>query len=203
MNRILACVASALLAGCATTRDLPAPPVAENAVPPAAAPAPAAEPPVSVAKPESLPLALPPPSVTPPVTGEPKDTQAEAPAPVETKRLTYVELASINSERLIDVYRGMRREVVEKIMFLEHGGQAVNPQRQEWLRDGEGRVYVVVHYLTREPMRGKSLRDTNYTPVIFLDDRVTDIGRYPLKKLKRTACSVRSASSHCAPSRTP
>jgi hypothetical protein len=208
MSRLLACVTAVLLAGCATTRDLPAPPPADDtavspATPPAPAAAPTTAPSVSGEKPGPPPLALPPAADTPAITRPEPDPAPAAPTPEEPRRLTHVELAFINSERLIDIYRGMKRETVEKIMHFEHGGQAVNPQRQEWLRDGEGRIYVVLHYLTREPLRGKPLRDLNYTPVIFRDDRVTDIGRYPLKKLKRTACSMRSAAGHCTPPRAP
>jgi hypothetical protein len=193
MRRICFCLA-VLLAGCATTRDMPpepAPAPAPVSTAPVQAPAivetqpPAAVPETPVVTSPAPPVATPPPVAVPPAA--------------KPKPLTYVELAAINSDRLIDVFPGMNRETVEKIMDVQNDGRALNPQRQEWLRDSGGRLYHVLHYMTREPARGKPVHENLLTPVIFLDDKVVSIGRYPLKKLRRTACSARSATARCTP----
>jgi hypothetical protein len=121
-----------------------------------------------------------------------------APDPVvESKPLTWSQVASINDERLIDVFPGMPQKRVEERMQLQSAGRPVNPFRQEYLRDPRGRLYHVVFYLTREPVKGRPINERYLTPVIFSNDKVEAIGRYPLKKLRANAC--RLAGGRCLP----
>jgi hypothetical protein len=49
----------------------------------------------------------------------------------------------------------------------------------------------VLFYLTCAPRQG-SATENFLTPVIFQNERVTVIGRYPLKKIRRAACQSRA-----------
>lgn len=124
---------------------------------------------------------------------------ADPAPPTKPAIVTWRRLAAVNDERLLDVYPGIAREQVERMMDLRREGRPLNPYRREMLRDAGGNVYHVLHYITREPGEGRPIRDNHLTPVIFLGDKVYAMGRYQLKKLKRTACVVRSATGACVP----
>jgi hypothetical protein len=191
-----------ILAGCATggpPPSVPAPvPISSpppSAVPESAAPAGPAEQGEPPLGPPEVPAAL---QTTPArssaVTEGVAAQKDETGAP-PARRLTTAELATLNDERLIDVYRGMSREAVERIMDVRQGERPLNPFGREWLRTTDGRRYEVIYYLTREPRKGRAVSARDLTPVIFQDDKVYAIGHYPLKKLKRTACTVASPSA--------
>lgn len=169
-----------MLAGCATVDE----PRRETAPPPAPVTAPAE------AVPPGPPAATEVPAAAAPA---PESAPAIAVPSVET----YAELAAVNSERLIDVFPGMSREVVDRLLDVQRDGRALNPHRQEVLRDRIGRAYRVLYYLTRAPAKGRGVRDLDLTPVIFRDDVVVTIGRYPVKKLKRGDCIERTKGTDC------
>ena len=50
----------------------------------------------------------------------------------------------------------------------------------------------MLFYLTRAPRQGQRVTENLLTPVIFQNERVTAIGRYPLKKIRRAACQNRA-----------
>jgi hypothetical protein len=51
--------------------------------------------------------------------------------------------------------------------------------------------------LTREPLAGRPVRENLMTPVIFQNDKVVGIGRYPLKKLRNLACAAGASGQNC------
>jgi hypothetical protein len=126
---------------------------------------------------------LPPPAVSAPAP--------LLPAPVVRRQLRLEEFAEVNDEKLLQVYVGMSRQAVERIMDGAMSGATVNPFRRQSLAGADGRSYEVAFYLTRAPRAGRRVTETLLTPVIFHDERVVAIGRYPLKKLRRAACQAR------------
>lgn len=100
-----------------------------------------------------------------------------------------------NDENLLSVYPGMSRAAVERIMGDYRTGTGTNPYKRQQIAAGGGKTYEVLFYLTRKPRAGYRVNEGIMTPVIFENDRVTAIGRYPLKKLRRAACQVRGETS--------
>lgn len=100
-----------------------------------------------------------------------------------------------NDENLLNVYPGMSRAAVERIMGDYRTGTGTNPYKHQQIAAGGGKTYEVLFYLTRKPRAGYRISETSLTPVIFEDDRVSAIGRYQLKKLRRAACQARGGTS--------
>jgi|APFre7841882630_1041343.scaffolds.fasta_scaffold06044_5 hypothetical protein len=75
----------------------------------------------------------------------------------------------------------MYRKAVEEIM-----GTAQNPYKRQAFTGADGQVYDILFYLTREPRKGRPIKERMLTPVIFKKSRVAAIGSYQLKKLIRT-----------------
>jgi hypothetical protein len=167
--RRLAPILLLALAGCVTPSP-PGPPPAPEA--PAAAPEPAAP---------AVPAPEPAPAVPPPVTPEPP---AAAPAGPGVSAREFI---ALNDTRLLDVYKGMPKVTVERLMAAHATERFANPYKRQALKTRDGSVYEIVFYLTREPLRGKPITENQLTPVIFRNDKVFAIGRYPLKKLRREA----------------
>ncbi len=191
MRHLLVCALVAILAGCATGREVPSPSPRVTT-----APLSTPEQTAAIAAEDQR---LGPPLLSPFGTAREGtlDTAAAKDTPPAEPSLSAAELAALNDERLLDVYLGMPRPVVERLMDVRRGERPLNPFRREWLRDDNGRLYEVLYYLTREPFKDRAIGLRNLTPVIFRDDKVHAIGRYPLKKLKRIACVVASATSPC------
>jgi hypothetical protein len=160
MNRF-AVLLALLLAACAT----PAPRAPETvpAAPPKAA-APAPEAPVTA---PDAPRAAP---AAPAIAGVP-------PAAI------FREFVARNDERLLEVFAGMHKSELARIMHAD-ADRWRNPYRREALLDRKGQAYEVFYYLTRDP-EGKPVKDRHLTPVIVKQDTVVAIGAYRLKKLKR------------------
>jgi hypothetical protein len=126
----------------------------------------------------------------PPTLAAPEIAMGERPAiepgqelPLTDEKLRkLIALAELNDERLLEVFVGMYRKTVDGAM----GFSRQNPFKREVIAGMDGREYEVLFYLTREPRKGKGVTERQLTPVIFREDRVVAIGRYPLKKLRRT-----------------
>jgi hypothetical protein len=126
----------------------------------------------------------------PPALAAPEIAMGERPAvepgqdlPLTDEKLRrLIALAELNDERLLEVFVGMYRKTVEGIMGFSHQ----NPYKREVIAGMDGREYEVLFYLTREPRKGKGVTERQLTPIIFREDRAVAIGRYPLKKLRRT-----------------
>ncbi|MCK7497311.1 MAG: hypothetical protein MZW92_45765 [Comamonadaceae bacterium] len=157
-----------LLAGCAS-----APPPARE---PPSVPL---EPAVPVPAPEAV---VPPAESVEPAVPEPRPA---APAP----RMQGLEaFAELNDEKLLFVYPGMSMVAVERIMGGRQSGSYLNPYKRQTIATVDGEVHEVLFYLTRPPRTGRQVTESQLTPVIFANNRVVAIGRYPLKKLRRSAC---------------
>ncbi|MBI3571687.1 MAG: hypothetical protein HY082_11410 [Gammaproteobacteria bacterium] len=148
-----------LLAACATptprTPESTSPPKATAPVPESPAPAPDVARSVPA---QSAPLGVPPVSV-------------------------FREFVARNDERLLDVFVGMHKSELVRIMHAD-ADRWHNPYKREALLDTKGAAYEVFYYLMRDP-EGKPVKDRHLTPVIVRDDVVVAIGAYRLKKLKR------------------
>jgi hypothetical protein len=180
MRKILMISLMMFVAGCATTSR----PVVEA---PAQPLPPQAEP---IAVPLTTPL-----NPTPPV--EPK---ALAPTPVQQPSVTrksigLEEFAEANDEKLLNIYVGMSRQAVERLMDGNQSGKWINPYKYQAVVSADGKKHEVLFYLTRAPRQGERVTENFLTPVIFQNDRLTAIGRYPLKKLRRAACQSRAQGS--------
>lgn len=176
---LIAALYGVLLAGCASTP----PPLADRSesLPPAAV--------ETVSFPPALePTPLPPSTAT--VSKVPEPVPAKTP-----ENLSLEEFAELNDERLLQVYPGMTLKVVERIMDGVQSGPYPNPFRQLRLTGADGRKYIVLFYVTRPPRTGGRITENLLTPVILQDQRVVDIGRYPLKKLRRAVCEARGEPS--------
>lgn len=183
MNRLLICL-TLVLGGCATGRDAAVSPL----------PVPARE----AGMPASPEMTAHPPSFADTSPSPPGSAVEPAEPPAAPERpLTYSELAAANDERLLDIVTGMTRADVDRIMDLRRDGRPLNPARQEVLRDRGGRTYLVLFYLTREPVARRPVRENLMTPVIFQNDKVVGIGRYPLKKLRNLACAAGASGQNC------
>jgi len=117
------------------------------------------------------------------------------PAPAVRQHVSLEDFAQANDDRLLQVYVGMSRRRVERIMEGQQSGSYVNPYRRQQLTGADGKVHEVFFYLTRPPRAGRRITETDLTPVIFQESRVVAIGRYPLKKLRRSLCQQRSLAS--------
>lgn len=159
-----------LLGGCATApppaRERP-PAAPESATPDTAAPPAAAPSPAAPA--ESL-------------------APAEPPAPPRMQGLEA--FAELNDEKLLYVYPGMSMAAVERIMGGRQSGSYLNPYKRQTITTVDGKTHEVLFYLTRPPRSGRRVAENQLTPVIFVGNRVVAIGRYQLKKLRRSACQA-------------
>lgn len=106
--------------------------------------------------------------------------------------LTLQDFAETNDERLLQVQRGMHRQTVEQIMDGYQAEKWINPFKRQSYTDADGKAYEVLFYLTRPPRAGQRISENFLSPVIFQEERVVSIGRYPLKKLRRSACVGRT-----------
>jgi hypothetical protein len=104
---------------------------------------------------------------------------------------SYSSIAERNDERLLNVFVGMYRVTVEKVM-----GAGTRPYKKEFLRDESDHIYEILFYLTREPKKGRPVTERHLTPVIFKDSRVHALGRYQLKKLRRATSRIVDPSAH-------
>ena len=95
----------------------------------------------------------------------------------------FREFVARNDERLLDVFVGMHKSELVRIMYADVD-RWHNPYRREALLDTKGAAYEVFYYLTRDP-EGKPVKDRHLTPVIVKQDTVVAIGAYRLKKLRR------------------
>lgn len=106
-------------------------------------------------------------------------------APEKMERLSA--FAALNDENLINIYIGMPQKKVKSIMGSFHrAGLLSNPYWQETIKSAAGQTYEIWFYLTREPLRKRMITERHVTPVIFKDEEVYAIGRYQLKKLRRS-----------------
>lgn len=145
-------------------------------------------------------------TTSPPVTGmtnpvspliESTPTAAAQSPPVEVPTIpppigsvpvrapTLNEFADRNDIRLLEVYNGMTKKAVERIMEWHHADVWKNPYKRQTLHVADGKVYEVFFYLTRPHSKGHPITEKQLTPVIFNDGRVSAIGRYQLKKLRQ------------------
>jgi hypothetical protein len=193
MKRLIILGVTALV-GCATTSEPSRQVLEVRALPPAerATPLPAAEEPMAPAT-----VVAPAPVVATLAPVGRAGAQSVVPAPSNfaqpspAPRLTRAQFVAFNDERLLDVYPGMARRDVERHLWIAYEGKPWNPFKRETIRDHGGKRYDVVFYLTREPVPGKAITETQLTPVVFDGDRVHSVGRYPLKKLRKAACENR------------
>jgi hypothetical protein len=132
-------------------------------------------------------------SVTKPAESVP--APAVEPEAVPVTQLSLREFIERNDERLLHVFVGMSRQGVDRLMNGQRSGLYTNPFRQQSISLGDGRRFDVLYYLTREPHAGKGITETMLTPVIFRNDRIVAIGRYPLKKLRRGECPANKPSA--------
>lgn len=177
MRRILIMVLMMFAAGCATTSHpvVEAPIQQRPSTQRPSPPEPAAEP----LKP------------APQLEAKLPDQPAEPP-PLTRKWLGLEDFAEANDERLLNVYVGMSRQTVERLMDGHQSGKWVNPYKRQAVVDADGKSHEVLFYLTRAPRPGQRVTENFLTPVIFQNERVVAIGRYPLKKLRRAACKTRN-----------
>jgi hypothetical protein len=123
---------------------------------------------------------------------EPSLSEPVSPLPAARKWLSVNDFAEANDENLLNVYPGMTRKTVERIMDGNQSGKWTNPYKHQAISSADGTLHEVLFYLTRAPRQGQRVTENYLTPVIFQNDRVTAIGRYPLKKIRRAACQSRA-----------
>ena len=171
----------ALVSACATAPRL------ESVPAPSTAPAveSADEAPATVA----LPGAAPPPAPLVPIPMPP--SSAVGPA----QMLNIEDFIERNDENLLHIYVGMSRVTVDRIMGSYRTGAHANPYKRQLIAGSGGQVHEVLFYLTRKPRTGQRITESVLTPVVVADERVTAIGRYPLKKLRRAACQARGETN--------
>jgi hypothetical protein len=124
--------------------------------------------------------------------GEPIVPESAKPLPVVRKWLSLNDFAEANDEKLLNIYPGMSRQTVERIMDGHQSGKWTNPYKHQAVTSANGTSHEVLFYLTRAPRQGQRVMENFLTPVIFQNERVTAIGRYPLKKIRRAACQSRA-----------
>lgn len=136
------------------------------------------------------PATVPPPKATAPAPESPAPAPDVAraapaqPAPLGVSPVSvFREFVARNDERLLDVFAGMHKSELVRIMHTDVD-RWHNPYKREALLDSKGAAYEVFYYLTRDP-EGKPVKDRHLTPVVVKDDVVVAIGAYRLKKLKR------------------
>src|SRR3989344_3205681 len=127
--------------------------------------------------PESVPAAPPKAAVPAPEAPVAPAIIGALPAPL------FREFVARNDEQLLEVFAGMHRSELIRIMNTD-ADRWHNPYKREALHDRKGQAYEVLYYLTRDP-EGKPVKDRHLTPVMVKDDVVVAIGAYRLKKLKR------------------
>lgn len=137
-----------------------------------------------------------------PATVSVPNTQPATTVPVEPvgppparKHVSLDEFAQANDDKLLQVYVGMSLRSAERIMDGQQSGPYVNPYKRQTLAGADGKVSEVLFYLTRPPRAGRRITESDLTPVIFQENRVVAIGRYPLKKLRRSLCQKRAPGS--------
>jgi hypothetical protein len=167
MRRILMFSFMLLAAGCATTSR------------------PVVEAPAQKFPSQTEPVAEP---LSPAPLVEPTLSEPVSPSPVVRKWLSLNDFAEANDEKLLNVYPGMSRQNVERIMDGHQSGKWTNPYKHQAVIGVNGTSHEVLFYLTRAPRQGQRVTENFLTPVIFQNERVTAIGRYPLKKIRRAAC---------------
>jgi hypothetical protein len=126
---------------------------------------------------------------------EPKSLLPDDQPVVTRKYLGLEEFTEANDEKLLNIYVGMSRQTVERLMDGHQSGKWINPYKHQTVTDAAGKKHEVLFYLTRAPRQGQRITENYLTPVIFQNERVTAIGRYPLKKLRRVACQSRAQGS--------
>jgi uncharacterized protein DUF3192 len=102
-------------------------------------------------------------------------------AVIPTRPEKYEAFAKKNDERLLQVYVGMNRKTVEKLMGRR------GYYKREFIRNEGNQGYEVLFYLTRVPQKGKAVTERHLTPVLFKKDRVQAVGHYQLRKLRQSA----------------
>ena len=146
-------------------------------------------------KPEAVPEKAPVAPAAPAVTAP---SEPAAAPPVVRQSLGLEEFSEANDEKLLQVYVGMWRPTVDRIMDGHQSGQWINPYKRQTIVGGDRRTYEVLFYLTRAPRSGQRVTERFLTPVIFRDVRVVAFGRYALKKLRRGDClGRRDAAGRC------
>jgi len=176
--RRIALLTLLLLTGCVTA------PPSDTGSPPAVRPAP----PAPTAEPAES--GGPTPSASPSMAIPTEPVRKVTPPHV----LSLDDFADRNDEHLLSVYPGMSRATVDRIMGDYRSGGWTNPYKRQIATAG-GRTYEILFYLTRSPRAANRVSEGNMTPVIFENDRVTAIGRYPLKKLRRAVCEERGETA--------
>jgi len=174
MRKIFGVGLMLLAAGCATAPLVPVE-TTGSAKPRSAEP-------VTVPEQEPIPNAA-------PVTTAPVEPTSP---PVTRKHVSLDDFAQVNDDRLLQVYVGMSLRSVERIMDGQQSGLYINPYRRQMLTGVDGKISEVLFYLTRPPRAGRRITESYLTPVIFQENRVVAIGRYPLKKLRRSLCQQRA-----------
>jgi hypothetical protein len=172
MRKILMISLMLFAAGCATTSR----PVVE---------APAQPLPTQTEKPITVPPTVP---LNSAPQAEPELSMPVERPSVTRKSMGLEEFAETNDEKLLNVYVGMSRQAVERLMDGHQSGKWINPYKYQMVVGADGKKHEVLFYLTRAPRQGQRVTESFLTPVIFQNDRLTAIGRYPLKKLRRAAC---------------
>lgn len=153
-------------------------------------------PPPAGERPPAVPESVAPSTAAPPVTPSPagppaapaEPPAAEPPAPPRMQGLEA--FAELNDEKLLYVYPGMSMAAVERIMGGRQSGSYLNPYKRQTITTVDGKTHDVLFYLTRPPRSGRRVAENQLTPVIFVGNRVVAIGRYQLKKLRRSACQA-------------
>jgi hypothetical protein len=173
MRKILMISLLMFVAGCATTSR----PVPEGAVP--------VQPVPTQAEPVVTPM-------NPTLQAEPTSLMPAEQPVVTRKSMGLEEFAEANDEKLLNIYVGMSRQSVERLMDGHQSGKWINPYKYQVVVGADGKKHEVLFYLTRAPRQGQRVTENFLTPVIFQNDRLTAIGRYPLKKLRRAACQSRA-----------
>ena len=161
----------ALLAGCATHQ---APSHPETPVVPAHEPAQAL---VAPSAPTGETMS--------PLVGEATPPPVPA-APAKELLSTRQAFADWNDSKLLDIYKGMTKEQVEQVMAPNRAGKWRNPYKRQVLHSNDGKAYEVLFYFTRMPSKDHSVTESQMTPVIFNEGKVVAMGRYQLKKLRRS-----------------
>jgi hypothetical protein len=107
-------------------------------------------------------------------------------APVKEPVSTRQAFADWNDGKLLDIYKGMTKKQVEQVMAPNQADKRRNPYKRQVLRSNDGKVYEVLFYFTRMPSKGRPVTESQMTPVILSEGKVIAMGRYQLKKLRRS-----------------
>jgi len=138
MRKILTISLLMFAAGCATTSR----PLVEAPAQPVPMPA------ESIAVPPVTPL------VPTPTTESEAAVSIEPPA-VTRKSMGLEEFAEANDEKLLNIYVGMSRQSVERIMDGHQSGKWINPYKHQVVAGADGKKNEILFYLTRAPRQGQ------------------------------------------------